>query len=71
MAASEPTLVPPGGGEVVGDAPDRRVEILRDDETLQATWSRCGFGTFLRVWHGGRTDEAVATARAAFDQLPA
>jgi len=25
---SEPTLVPPGGGEVIGDSPDRRVEIL-------------------------------------------
>jgi mannose-6-phosphate isomerase-like protein (cupin superfamily) len=33
-------LVPPGGGDVVGDSADRRVEILSDDETLAATWSR-------------------------------
>ena len=26
------TVLPPGGGEVVGDAPDRRVEILSDPE---------------------------------------
>jgi quercetin dioxygenase-like cupin family protein len=39
---SEPVVVPPGGGEVVGDAPDRRVEILSDHETLNATWSRFG-----------------------------
>jgi mannose-6-phosphate isomerase-like protein (cupin superfamily) len=38
----EPVLVPPGGGEVVGDSPDRRVEIVSDDETLNATWSRFG-----------------------------
>lgn len=35
-------VVPPGGGEVVGDSADRRVEILSDDETLNATWSRFG-----------------------------
>jgi mannose-6-phosphate isomerase-like protein (cupin superfamily) len=39
---SEPVLIPPGGGEVIGDAPHRRVEILSDDETLDATWSRWG-----------------------------
>ncbi|HWB56850.1 MAG TPA: cupin domain-containing protein [Gaiellaceae bacterium] len=39
---SEPVLVPPGGGEVVGDSLDRRVEILSDHETLNATWSRFG-----------------------------
>jgi mannose-6-phosphate isomerase-like protein (cupin superfamily) len=39
---SEPVVVPPGGGEVVGDAPDRRVEILSDHETVNATWSRFG-----------------------------
>jgi quercetin dioxygenase-like cupin family protein len=39
---TEPVLVPAGGGEVVGDAPDRRVEILSDHETLNATWSRFG-----------------------------
>jgi quercetin dioxygenase-like cupin family protein len=39
---SEPVLVPPRGGEVVGDTPDRRVEILSDHEALNATWSRFG-----------------------------
>src|SRR5262249_40382059 len=36
------TVIPAGGGEVVGDSPERRVEILSDDETLAATWSRFG-----------------------------
>ena len=40
----EPTVIPPGGGEVVGDSPDRRVEILCDHEALHATWSRFGPG---------------------------
>ncbi|HYM57470.1 MAG TPA: cupin domain-containing protein [Solirubrobacteraceae bacterium] len=39
---SEPTVVPPGGGEVIGDSPDRRVEILSDHDALHATWSRFG-----------------------------
>jgi quercetin dioxygenase-like cupin family protein len=38
----EPVVVAPGAGEVVGDAPDRRVEILCDDDALHATWSRFG-----------------------------
>src|SRR4029450_8075715 len=29
-------------GEVVGGTPDRRVEILSDDEALVATWSHFG-----------------------------
>jgi mannose-6-phosphate isomerase-like protein (cupin superfamily) len=33
-------LVPPGGGEVIGDAPDRRVEILCELDAVHATWSR-------------------------------
>jgi quercetin dioxygenase-like cupin family protein len=37
-------IVAPGGGEVIGDSPDRRVEILSDDETVHATWSRFGPG---------------------------
>jgi mannose-6-phosphate isomerase-like protein (cupin superfamily) len=37
-----PTVIPPGGGEVVGDSPDRRVEILSDVDGLHATWSRFG-----------------------------
>jgi quercetin dioxygenase-like cupin family protein len=39
---SEAVVIPPGGGEIVGDSADRRVEILSDDETLHATWSRFG-----------------------------
>jgi len=39
---SDPTVVGPGGGEVIGDAPDRRVEILSDPEEMHATWSRFG-----------------------------
>jgi uncharacterized cupin superfamily protein len=38
----EPVLLPFGAGEVIGDTADRRVEILSDDETLNATWSRFG-----------------------------
>lgn len=38
------TVVPPGGGEVVGDAPDRRVEILCEVEAFHATWTRMGPG---------------------------
>jgi mannose-6-phosphate isomerase-like protein (cupin superfamily) len=41
---NEPVVVPPGGGEVVGDSPDRRVEILCDHDALHATWSRFGPG---------------------------
>lgn len=39
---SEPVLVPPGGGELIRDTSASRVEILSDDETLNATWSRFG-----------------------------
>ena len=39
---SAPTLIPPGGGEIIGDAPDRRVEVLSDHDALHATWSRFG-----------------------------
>jgi mannose-6-phosphate isomerase-like protein (cupin superfamily) len=38
----EPTVIPPGSGEVIGDAPHRRVEILSDHDALHATWSRFG-----------------------------
>jgi mannose-6-phosphate isomerase-like protein (cupin superfamily) len=41
---SEPRLVSPGGGEVIGDSPDRRVEILSDADSVHATWSRFGPG---------------------------
>ena len=40
----EATVIPPGGGEVIGDSPERRVEILCDDEALNATWSRFAAG---------------------------
>jgi len=39
-----PLVVPPAGGEIVGDAPDRRVEILSDHDGLHATWSRFAAG---------------------------
>ena len=41
---SEPTVIAPGAGEIVGDSPDRRVEILSDHDALHATWSRFGPG---------------------------
>jgi quercetin dioxygenase-like cupin family protein len=41
---SEPIVIPPGGGEIVGDAADRRVEILSDHDALHATWSRFAAG---------------------------
>jgi len=37
-------IVPPGGGEVIGDAADRRVEILCDRDELHVTWSRFASG---------------------------
>ena len=36
----EVTIIPPGGGEVIGDAADRRVEILCDHDSLHATFTR-------------------------------
>jgi mannose-6-phosphate isomerase-like protein (cupin superfamily) len=39
---SGPILIPAAGGELVGDTPDRRVEILSDDDAFVATWSRFG-----------------------------
>jgi mannose-6-phosphate isomerase-like protein (cupin superfamily) len=41
-AMREPIVIAPGAGEIVGDAPDRRVEILCDHDALHATWSRFG-----------------------------
>jgi mannose-6-phosphate isomerase-like protein (cupin superfamily) len=41
---SEPTVIAPRAGEVIGDAPDRRVEILTDEDGMHATWSRFGPG---------------------------
>ena len=39
---SAASVIPAGGGEVVGDAPDRRVEILCEHDALHATWARFG-----------------------------
>lgn len=36
--------MPPGGGEVIGDAADRRVEILCDRDEMHVTWSRFAAG---------------------------
>jgi mannose-6-phosphate isomerase-like protein (cupin superfamily) len=44
LNVSEPAVIAPGGGEVIGDSPDRRVEILSDHDALHATWSRFGPG---------------------------
>jgi mannose-6-phosphate isomerase-like protein (cupin superfamily) len=41
---ARPAVIPPRAGEVIGDAPDRRVEILSEHESLNATWSRFGPG---------------------------
>jgi quercetin dioxygenase-like cupin family protein len=38
------TVIAPGGGEIIGDSPDRRVEILSDHPLLNATLSRFGPG---------------------------
>ena len=38
------TVVPPRLGELIGDSADRRVEILSDEPSLHATWSRFGPG---------------------------
>jgi quercetin dioxygenase-like cupin family protein len=35
-------FVAPGAGELVGDTPERRVEILSDCDELNATWTRFG-----------------------------
>jgi len=32
LDVGQPTLLPPGGGEIIGDSEDRRVEILSDDD---------------------------------------
>lgn len=65
-----PTIIPPGGGEVIGDSVDRRVEILCEHDGLHATWSRFGprrDGADLHV-HRRHTDlfyvlEGVLTVR--------
>jgi quercetin dioxygenase-like cupin family protein len=39
---SDLVVVPPGEGELLGNSSDRRVEVLSDDETVNATWTRFG-----------------------------
>jgi len=39
---SEPIVIAPGAGEVIGDSASRRVEVLSDHDALNATWSRFG-----------------------------
>jgi mannose-6-phosphate isomerase-like protein (cupin superfamily) len=41
---SEPIVIGPGEGEIIGDSPDRRVEVLSDADELHATWSRFAAG---------------------------
>ncbi|MDQ2676599.1 MAG: cupin domain-containing protein, partial [Actinomycetota bacterium] len=51
-------VVAPGAGEIVGDSPERRVEILSDHPALHATWSRfgpCREGADLHI-HREHTD---------------
>ena len=38
------SVIAPGGGEVLGDSPERRLEILAEHDALHATWSRFGPG---------------------------
>ena len=42
LDVGHPILLEPGGGEVVGDSAERRVEILCDRDELHATWTRFG-----------------------------
>lgn len=44
LDVGQPILLPAGGGEVIGDSEDRRVELLSDRDELHATWSRFGPG---------------------------
>src|SRR4051794_33282476 len=41
---SETRVIAPGGGELIGDSPERRVEILCELDAVHATWSRFGPG---------------------------
>ena len=74
---TDPILVLPGAGEVIGDSTARRVEILSDDESLHATWSRFGprrVGADLHV-HRHHTDlfyvlEGELTVRLGVEDAP-
>jgi mannose-6-phosphate isomerase-like protein (cupin superfamily) len=41
---SQTTIVPPGGGDIIGDSPVRRVEILSDRAPVHATVARLAAG---------------------------
>jgi mannose-6-phosphate isomerase-like protein (cupin superfamily) len=48
------TVIEAGGGEIVGDTPDRRVEILSEHAAVHATWTRYGprrEGADLHIHH--------------------
>lgn len=36
----QPSVIPPGGGEVISVTPERRLEILSEQDALHATWAR-------------------------------
>jgi mannose-6-phosphate isomerase-like protein (cupin superfamily) len=69
-----PEVIRPGEGELVGDAPDRRLEILCEDDAVHATSSRFAAGrdgADLHV-HRRHTDvfsvlEGEPTVRLAVD----
>src|SRR3954449_6020177 len=71
-------LILPGAGEVVRDAPERRIEILCDDDALNATWARLapgGDGADLHV-HRRHSDlfyvlEGELTVRLGLADEPA
>jgi mannose-6-phosphate isomerase-like protein (cupin superfamily) len=44
LDVTQPLLLRAGGGEIIGDSEDRRVEILSDHDALNATWSRFAAG---------------------------
>jgi mannose-6-phosphate isomerase-like protein (cupin superfamily) len=44
LDVGQPILLVAGEGEVIGDSPERRVEILCDRDELCVTWSRFGPG---------------------------
>ena len=52
------TVIAPREGELIGDSPERRVEILWEEDALHATWSRLAAGRdgADRHIHRGHTD---------------
>ena len=66
---SGPVVVPPRGGEVVGD-PHRRVEILSATPGLHATWSRYGSRTRGAELHAGTPARLPAMVAHGFHNPP-